>query len=113
MFSGEGGMGVSNSLGANSLSIIFSLGLPWFIRTLTNGSDLEQSFVNIQSYGIEFVILSLIGTVVALFVVIALGKFRLKKLVGCVLLTIYFIFITLAILVEIDVFFPSGNGCEN
>lgn len=106
-------MGVSNSLGANSLSIIFSLGLPWFIRTLTNGAQLDESFVNIQSYGIEFVILSLIGTVAALFLVIAMGKFRLKKLVGCVLLLFYAVFITLAILVEIDVFFPSGNGCGN
>uniref|UniRef100_T1GWN9 Sodium/calcium exchanger membrane region domain-containing protein n=2 Tax=Megaselia scalaris TaxID=36166 RepID=T1GWN9_MEGSC len=29
---GDSGIGVSNSLGANSLAILLSLGLPWFIK---------------------------------------------------------------------------------
>ncbi|XP_059622452.1 sodium/potassium/calcium exchanger 3-like [Phlebotomus argentipes] len=109
--SGEGGMGVSNALGANSLAILLSLGLPWFIRnTITRQHD-QDAYINIYSYGIEVTILSLLLAVGVLFLVISLGRYELKRSVGAILLTIYLIFLTLAILIEMDVFFPSGNVC--
>ncbi|GAB0086850.1 Sodium/potassium/calcium exchanger [Sergentomyia squamirostris] len=109
--SGEGGMGVSNALGANSLAILLSLGLPWFIRNSIERPHDLNTFINIHSYGIEITILSLLLAVGVLVVVISLGHYELKRSVGFVLLTIYLIFITFAILVEMDIFFPSGNTC--
>ncbi|ENN77428.1 hypothetical protein YQE_06252, partial [Dendroctonus ponderosae] len=39
---GEGKMGVSNSLGANTMNILFSLGMPWFFMTIL--MDLKTDF---------------------------------------------------------------------
>uniref|UniRef100_A0A7G3AI51 Putative k+-dependent ca2+/na+ exchanger nckx1 n=1 Tax=Lutzomyia longipalpis TaxID=7200 RepID=A0A7G3AI51_LUTLO len=109
--SGEGGMGVSNALGANSLAILLSLGLPWFIRNTVERHLGLAASINIHSYGIEITIVSLLLAVGVLFVVIALGHYELKRNVGFCLFAIYLVFITFAILVEMDVFFPSGNTC--
>ena len=35
---GEGGLGFSNSLGGNTMDICLCLGLPWFLKCLTNDS---------------------------------------------------------------------------
>lgn len=108
---GEGGMGVSNSLGANSLAILVSLGLPWFVRSMFDGGSYTDAFININSVGIEFTILSLILTVAALYLIVSIAGYRLKKSIGFYLFFTYLIFVTFAILVEMDVLFPSGNYC--
>uniref|UniRef100_A0A1L8DK38 Putative k+-dependent ca2+/na+ exchanger nckx1 n=1 Tax=Nyssomyia neivai TaxID=330878 RepID=A0A1L8DK38_9DIPT len=109
--SGEGGMGVSNALGANSLAILLSLGLPWFIRNTAERHLGHPASINIHSYGIEITIISLLLAVGVLLVVISLGNYELKRSVGFTLFIIYLFFITFAILVEMDIFFPSGNTC--
>uniref|UniRef100_A0A182T3A4 Sodium/calcium exchanger membrane region domain-containing protein n=1 Tax=Anopheles maculatus TaxID=74869 RepID=A0A182T3A4_9DIPT len=58
---GNGAMGVSNSLGANTLAILFSLGLPWFIRTMIDGGPSTGAYIAIQSYGIQYSVLALFG----------------------------------------------------
>lgn len=108
---GDGGMGVSNSLGANSLAILVSLGLPWFIRSMVDGASKTDAFVKINSVGIEFTILSLLLTVAALYFIVSIASYRLKKTVGFYLFFTYLIFVTFAILVEMDILFPSGNYC--
>lgn len=108
---GRGGIGVSQSLGANSLAILMALGVPWFVRTMVDGAGYMGAFVNIYSYGIEFTIISLLLAVLLLYVVFACTKYRLKKIVGAYLLVIYVILISFAILVEMDILFPSGNRC--
>lgn len=108
---GDGGMGVSNSLGANSLAILVSLGLPWFIRSMFDGGSKANAFIKINSVGIEFTILSLLLTVVALYFIVSIASYRLKKAIGFYLFFTYLIFVTFAILVEMDILFPSGNFC--
>lgn len=109
MFSGEGGIGVSNALGANSLAILFALGVPWLIRTLTLvGQGAESSAVYINSAGIGFIVGSLLVAVAALYVTLFIGKFQLRKRVGGVLVVLYVIFITFAILVEMGIIIDKG-----
>ncbi|XP_075990861.1 sodium/potassium/calcium exchanger 3-like [Anticarsia gemmatalis] len=106
---GEGGIGVSNALGANSLAILFALGLPWLIKTLSlviQGAD--DTAVLINSAGIDFVVGSLLVAVVCLWLVLFIGKFTLRKSLGCVLMALYAIFITFAILVEMGVILDRG-----
>ncbi|XP_045542125.1 sodium/potassium/calcium exchanger 3-like [Papilio machaon] len=106
---GEGGMGVSNALGANSLAILFALGLPWLIKTLTLvGQGAENTAVYINSAGIGFIVGSLLVAVAALYVTLFLGKFQLRKKLGAVLIVLYAIFITFAILVEMGVIVDKG-----
>ncbi|KAI4465893.1 sodium/potassium/calcium exchanger [Holotrichia oblita] len=44
---GEGKMGVSNALGANTMNILLSLGMPWFIKTLMMGAK-DDSYIQIN-----------------------------------------------------------------
>lgn len=112
IFLGEGGIGVSNALGANSLAILFALGIPWFIKSLANLSqDLENPAVLINSNGIDFVFASILVAVACLWIVLFIGKFTLRKSVGAVLGTLYIIFITFAILVETGVILDSCMDC--
>lgn len=108
LFLGEGGIGVSNALGANSLAILFALGIPWLIKCLVNLSQgLEQPAVLINSDGIDFVIASLLIAVACLWIVLLIAKFTLRKSVGFVLGVLYLLFIIFAILVETNIILNS------
>lgn len=106
---GDSGVGVSNSLGANSLAILMSLGIPWLIKNILNRNDPENSSIVIASYGIEYTILLLLIAVIALYIVLTLSRYRLKKTVGLALISIYLILITIGILLELNIFFPEIN----
>lgn len=111
---GEGAMGVSNALGSNSLAVLFSLGLPWFLRTIVNKFTGKDPRIYIASNGIEFTILILLVAVVSLYTIIALSRYRLKKLVGASLLGVYVLMVTFAILLNTGIIFSfiTGNNCE-
>ncbi|ALC49669.1 CG17167, partial [Drosophila busckii] len=101
---GENGIGVSNSLGANSLAILLSLGVPWFIKNCINYGSGELQQVGTQ--GIEYNILILIVSTIALYIILSCSGYRLTKRVGVALFLVYAIFIVLQILIEMNVFFP-------
>lgn len=101
---GENGIGVSNSLGANSLAILLSLGVPWFIKNCMNYGTGEKQQVGTQ--GIEYNIIILILSTIALFIILSCSGYRLTKRVGVALFSVYTVFIVLQILIEMNVFFP-------
>lgn len=106
---GEGGIGVSNALGANSLAILFALGLPWLIKTLSLvGQGADETAVRINSAGIDFVVGSLLVAVACLWITLFIGKFTLRRTLGAILLVLYAIFITFAILVEMGIILDRG-----
>ncbi|KAG5668429.1 hypothetical protein PVAND_016369 [Polypedilum vanderplanki] len=102
---GSGQMGVSNSLGANCLAIIFSLGLPWFIKTMADGAGFNNAHIRLYSYGVEFTLMMIILAVVLLYGVLAAAGYKLRKTVGGILFLGYIGFATFAILVELDILF--------
>lgn len=104
----EGGVGVSNSLGANSLAILMSLGIPWLFRNIIHRNDPTMNTILMTSNGIVCLILLLLISAVALYVVLTLSRYRLKRTVGLILITIYLVTITFGILIELKVFFPSA-----
>lgn len=105
---GESGIGVSNSLGANSLAILLSLGVPWFIKNCINYNKTDgTNAIILTSQGIEYTIFILMASTIGLFVVLSFSGYRLTKRAGIALFTVYTIFITLQILIEMNVFFPK------
>lgn len=98
-------MGVSNSLGANTMNILLSLGMPWFFKTISMGAN-KDSFITIQSNALEYTITGLIFVAIALYATLYLFKFRLGRTVGFILIGIYLICLVLAILSEM-VFFEK------
>ena len=93
-------MAMSNTLGANILDILLCLGLPWMIKCLMRGKDVE-----IVSGSISYSVLSTVVCIVILYVVIAVFNFKLNKQVGIICLLVYTIFLIFAILVELNVFY--------
>lgn len=103
---------MSQSLGSNSMAILISLGVPWFLRTLVDGAwSNEKSYVNIYSHGISYVIMALILAALSLFLVLHFVGYRLKKTSGLILLAVYGVFITLAVLQEMNIIFPTDYWC--
>ncbi|XP_070508331.1 sodium/potassium/calcium exchanger 5-like [Chironomus tepperi] len=107
---GSGQMGVSNALGANCLAVVFSLGFPWFIRTMVDGIVVgwDNSYIRIYSYGVEFTLIAIIFAVCLLYAVIAAAGYKLRKTVGAILFVLYLGFAAFAILVELDILFPRS-----
>jgi sodium/potassium/calcium exchanger 4 len=101
---GSGQMGVSNALGANSLAILFSLGIPWFITTMMGGAGWTGAHIHIYSYGMEYTIMVLILAVIVLYSIIAFLGYKLRKTAGLFLIVAYLVFAAFAILMEFNVF---------
>jgi len=108
---GDGAMGVSNSLGSNSLAVLFSLGLPWFLRTMVNIGQDKQAYITIYNNGIEFTILLLLLAVVSLYLIISCNGYRLKRIVGASLIGTYACFVTVAILMNMGIIGNFGPSC--
>lgn len=104
---GEGGVGVSNSLGANSLAILMSLGIPWMIKNILNMNNPGKQSILLNPYSTEYNMILLLFAVIALYVVLTFSKYRLKRSVGLMLISIYVVCITFGILLEMNVFFPD------
>lgn len=102
---GERGVGVSNSLGSSTLDIFLSLGVPWFVRNLMQWDKTNRNpSVQIASSGTESTILLLLASVVMLYVVLTVAKYRLSRRVGLVLILGYTGLAVLSISLEMDVF---------
>jgi Ca2+/Na+ antiporter len=100
-------MGISNSLGANTLAILFSLSIPWFIKSMMLQGQGEQGFIEINSSGMTYIITSLILVVLTLYLILFFNTFQLKMTTGLFALSAYSFFVTMAVLVEAGVFAPT------
>ncbi|XP_012288710.1 sodium/potassium/calcium exchanger 3 [Orussus abietinus] len=97
---GHGDMAMSNTLGANTLDILMCLGLPWLIKCIMSGQDIE-----IVSGALAYSILSILVCVVGFYLVTAFFKFKMNKKVGFACLFMYTTFLVFAVMVESNVFF--------
>ncbi|KAL1116888.1 hypothetical protein AAG570_005357, partial [Ranatra chinensis] len=100
---GIGSMTISNALGGNTLDILLSLGLPWFIKTLLP-SALHGGPVLIESPGLVYNNAAQLACVAVLFVAAASNKFRMDRKLGGACLVLYLLFIAFIVAVELDLF---------
>lgn len=100
---GERGVGVSNSMGSSTLDIFLSLGGPWFVQNLLqwNRGDPNPA---VQINGIESTILLLLASVIILYVILSLAKYRLSKTVGLSLFLGYLVLAILSVSSEMNIF---------
>lgn len=106
----EGGFGVSNSLGANSLAILMSLGIPWLIRNILFRNVAGKQSIPLNPLSTQYTMLLLLLAVLSMYLVLTAAKYQLKRTVGCVLISVYVVFVTLGILMASNVFFPKSAG---
>ncbi|GAB6026816.1 hypothetical protein CHUAL_013421 [Chamberlinius hualienensis] len=97
---GMGNMAISNSVGSNIFDILFCLGLPWLIKAVIS----DDGYVTIHSVGLVYLSMALLATVGLMYLVVALFKFSLNRKQGATCLVLYALFLTLACLMEMNVF---------
>ncbi|KAJ9582403.1 hypothetical protein L9F63_003256, partial [Diploptera punctata] len=102
---GHGSMGISNSIGSNTFDILLCLGLPWLIKASLLPTIEGQHFVGINSRGLEYSAISLLSTLLLLYATFSCNKFQLDRKVGQACLLMYMMFLVLASLIELNVFF--------
>ncbi|KAF7988439.1 hypothetical protein HCN44_001012 [Aphidius gifuensis] len=103
---GHGTMGISNSIGSNVFDVLLCLGLPWFIKSVFLPKIPGTSYVQINSEGLIYSSISLFSTLLLLYTAFVVNKFRLDKKVGITCLIMYAMFLVIASLTELNVFFP-------
>ncbi len=81
---GKGGMAVSNAIGSNIFDVLIGLGLPWFIALTFFGRDVEVVGNNLITS-----VLLLFGSVVVVFLLIAMKRWKINKLTGGILIAVY------------------------
>lgn len=85
---GRGGMAMSNAIGSNIFDIFIGLGLPWFFISYYRSNN-----IHVENAGLNESILILFGSVILIFSVLILSKWKIKKPVGYVLVGSYLAYI--------------------
>ncbi|XP_007479974.2 sodium/potassium/calcium exchanger 5 [Monodelphis domestica] len=96
---GRGDMAMSNIVGSNVFDML-CLGVPWFIQTAFTNTSAP---VKVNSSGLTYTAISLILSVVFLFLAIHLNGWMLDKKLGVVCLVIYLVLATLSVLYELGI----------
>jgi Ca2+/Na+ antiporter len=87
-------MAVANALGSNVFDILLGLGVPWFI---TGVLGKEVTFKNVSA-DLLYWICVLLGVLVLFIATLMLNKWKLNKTVGVILMTLYVIHVSLALI---------------
>ncbi|KAL0973855.1 hypothetical protein UPYG_G00212090 [Umbra pygmaea] len=87
---GMGDMAVSNSIGSNIFDVLLGLGFPWFLRTLVVDYG---STVFINSKGLLYSVILLLGSVFLTVLSVHLNRWRLDRRLGLCLMMLYALFL--------------------
>ncbi|XP_059859329.1 sodium/potassium/calcium exchanger 4 isoform X2 [Delphinus delphis] len=98
---GLGDMAVSNTIGSNVFDILVGLGVPWGLQTMVINYG---STVKINSRGLVYSVVLLLGSVALTVLGIHLNKWRLDRKLGIYVLVLYAIFLCFSIMIEFNVF---------
>lgn len=104
---GQGSMALSNSWGSSTFDILLCLGIPWLVKStyFPNQPGPDGHFVQISSHGLEYSSFALLLILFLVYSILYFNKFKLDKKIGVVFLIMYWIFIGLFVLNELNFFF--------
>ncbi|KAM3863159.1 sodium/potassium/calcium exchanger 4-like [Diretmus argenteus] len=98
---GLGDMAVSNTIGSNVFDILVGLGVPWALQTMCVDYG---SVVMINSRGLLYSAVLLLGSVAVTVLGIHVNKWKLDMKLGIIVLILYGIFLCFSIMIEYNVF---------
>ncbi|XP_068110707.1 sodium/potassium/calcium exchanger 4 isoform X2 [Hyperolius riggenbachi] len=98
---GLGDMAVSNTIGSNVFDILVGLGVPWGLQTMVIHYG---STVKINSKGLVYSVILLLGSVALTVIGVHVNKWKLDRKLGYYVLILYVIFLCVSVLIEYNVF---------
>ncbi|XP_051951264.1 sodium/potassium/calcium exchanger 4-like [Xyrauchen texanus] len=98
---GLGDMAVSNTIGSNVFDILVGLGVPWALQTMAVNYG---SVVMINSRGLVYSVVLLLGSVALTILGIHLNGWKLDFKLGIYVLVLYAVFLCFSIMIEYNVF---------
>ncbi|KAL7888559.1 hypothetical protein AOLI_G00035330 [Acnodon oligacanthus] len=98
---GLGDMAVSNTIGSNVFDILVGLGVPWALQTMAVNYG---SVVMINSRGLVYSVVLLLGSVALTILGIHINKWKLDFKLGVYVLILYAVFLCFSIMIEYNVF---------
>ncbi|XP_051954125.1 sodium/potassium/calcium exchanger 4-like [Xyrauchen texanus] len=98
---GLGDMAVSNTIGSNVFDILVGLGVPWALQTMAVNYG---SVVMINSRGLVYSVVLLLGSVAVTILGIHLNGWKLDFKLGVYVLVLYAVFLCFSIMIEYNVF---------
>ncbi|XP_072424428.1 sodium/potassium/calcium exchanger 4-like isoform X1 [Chiloscyllium punctatum] len=108
---GMGDMAVSNTVGSNVFDILVGLGLPWGLQTMVINTG---SVVHINSRGLVYSVILLLGSVALTVAGIHVNGWKLDTKLGIYVLILYAIFLCFSIMIEFNVFtFVNLPMCQD
>ncbi|XP_064358912.1 sodium/potassium/calcium exchanger 2 isoform X2 [Dromaius novaehollandiae] len=93
---GLGDMAVSSSVGSNIFDITVGLPLPWLLYAVIN----SLAPVTVSSNGLFCAIVLLFIMLLFVILSIAFCKWRMNKILGCLMFGLYFVFLIVSVLLE-------------
>ncbi len=85
---GRGGMAVSNAIGSNIFDILIGLGLPWSIALM-----LKDEAIITNTDGLIESIFLLFFSVILIFVILMVKRWRMGRMIGITLLILYALYL--------------------
>ncbi|KAF4084009.1 hypothetical protein AMELA_G00123860 [Ameiurus melas] len=98
---GLGDMAVPNTIGSNVFDILIGLGVPWGLQTMAVNYG---SVVKINSRGLVYSVVLLLGSVALTVLGIHVNRWKLDLKLGVYVLLLYTIFLCFSILIEYNIF---------
>ncbi|XP_063770240.1 sodium/potassium/calcium exchanger 2 isoform X2 [Pseudophryne corroboree] len=93
---GLGDMAVSSSVGSNIFDITVGLPVPWLLYSMFN----HMKPVTVSSNGLFCAIILLFIMLLFVIVSIAMCRWRMNKILGCMMFGLYMVFLVLSVLLE-------------
>uniref|UniRef100_A0A3Q3X5D5 Sodium/calcium exchanger membrane region domain-containing protein n=1 Tax=Mola mola TaxID=94237 RepID=A0A3Q3X5D5_MOLML len=95
-----GDMAVSNTIGSNVFDILVGLGVPWALQTMC----VSYGSVMINSRGLVYSVVLLLGSVALTVLGIHINKWRLDLKLGIYVLVLYAVFLCFSVMIEYNIF---------
>lgn len=94
-------MACSHTVGSNVFDILLCLGIPWTVKTAIFET---RSSIVLNSHGLFISSFFIMASILVTFLMMHFHGWKLTKKVGCTYLIVYLIFISIACIIELNVF---------